>query len=734
MKEIIILKNLYSRPDRKMVFKTIQCYEDSVLYDEICDEYDKVREHMQEHLDLKGVMGMREITKEIASEDLPEGTKIIYVINTIGKYDSELSNTYFQQGDYLKGMLADAIADSFVFGMEKSWQMELRNYCREKGIGIKRRLEVPKHVPMLVQKIAFDELNAGEHLGMTISSGYMYSPQKSLCSIFVVDDDPDMLNTYHDCQKCGNLNCSMRRIIVSRLTVYDKNKSFQAACLEGESILDALQKVNPNYTAVCGGKGICGKCDIRVLAGKLDITTADKNFFSKEDLEAGYRLACQAYPEEDLTISLEWNSEDRINVVTSFSKDNRTLAAEGDEYGIAIDIGTTTLAMGLISIKNGAIVDTYSDLNHQRIFGADVLSRIDASNDGKKDLLQQIIRKDLLAGICKLVNKNLIKKDKIKEVVISGNTTMGHLLMGYSCKTLGVAPFTPINIATINEDFSKIFNSDFLNCKVIVMPGISTFVGGDIVSGIINTRMTESEDISILIDLGTNGEMVIGNRSKLLVTSAAAGPAFEGGNIQHGMGSIPGAICHVDIRADRTVEYETIENEPPIGICGTGVIETAAGLVRNNIVDKTGLLESGYFEKGFELAKDSKGNAIVFTQKDVREIQLAKSAIRAGIEILITRFGIKYEDVKRVYIAGGFGYRLNPQMAMIIGILPKEFEGKITAVGNSSLGGAVDYVVDPSVKEKAEYIRSIAEEISLGSDPIFQDQYMEHMAFHMDED
>lgn len=734
MKETIILKNLYSRPDRKMVFETIQCYEDSDLYDEICDEYDKVREQMQEHLDLKGVMGMREVTKEIASKDLPEGTKIIYVINTIGKYDSELSDTYFKQGDYLKGMLADAMADSYVFGMEKSWQNELRNYCREKGIGIKRRLEVTKHVPMLVQKIAFEELNAGEHLGMAISSGYMYNPQKSLCSIFIVDEDADTFNAYHDCQKCGNIKCPMRRITVSRLTVYDKNKSFQADCLEGESILEALQKINPDYAAVCGGKGICGKCDIRVLAGKLDITASDKKCFSKEDLEAGCRLACQAYPQEDLTISLGWSSEGGINIVTSFNKDNWSLATEGDEYGIAIDIGTTTLAMGLISVKNGAIVDTYSDLNHQRTFGADVLSRIDASNDGKRDMLQQIIRKDLLAGICQLVNKNHIKRDKIKEVVISGNTTMGHLLMGYSCKTLGVAPFTPVNIATINEDFPKIFSSDFLNCKVIIMPGISTFVGGDIVSGIINTRMIESDDVSILIDLGTNGEMVIGNRDRLLVTSAAAGPAFEGGNIQHGLGSIPGAICHVDIKENRAVEYETIENEPPIGICGTGVIEAAAGLVKNNIVDETGLLERRYFEKGFELAKDSKGNAIVFTQKDVREIQLAKAAIRAGIEILITRLGVKYEDVKRVYIAGGFGYRLDPQMAMVIGMLPKEFEGKITAVGNSSLGGAVDYIVDPSVKEKAEYISSIAEEISLGSDPIFQDQYMEHMAFHTDED
>lgn len=729
MKDIITLKNLDSRPDRKMVFKAIQCYEDSDLYEEICQEYEELKEQMQKHLDLKGVMGMREVTKEIASKDLPEGTKIIYVINTIGEYNSKLSDTYFKQGDYLKGMLADAMADSFVFGMEKSWMQQLKEYCQKKGIGIKRRLEAPKHLPMLAQKIAFEELNAGELLGMSISSGYMYSPQKSLCSIFVADEDMKVFNAYHDCKKCGNLNCSMRRIIASRLTVYDKSNSFQVDCIEGESILDALQRANPDYTAVCGGKGICGKCDIRLLTGQLEITTADKKFFSKEELDGGYRLACQAHPIEDLTISLEWSSEDRMEIVTNFKSDNGAQVAEGDEYGIAIDIGTTTLAMSLISIKNGVVVDTYSDLNHQRIYGADVLSRMDGSNEGKKDLLQQLIRKDILVGIYHLVNRNSIEKGKIKEIVIAGNTTMGHLLMGYSCKTLGVAPFTPVNIDTIYEDFSKILDSDFLDCKVTVMPGISTFVGGDIVSGIINTRMTESSDISLLIDLGTNGEMAIGNKEKLLVTSAAAGPAFEGGNIQYGVGSIPGAICHVDIKEDRSVEYETIENEIPIGICGTGVVETAAGLIKNEMVDETGLLEDEYFEKGFELARDAKGNPIVFTQKDVREIQLAKGAIRAGIEILIMRLGVKYEDVKRVYIAGGFGYKLNPQMAMAIGMLPKEFEGRIGAVGNSSLGGAVDYIVNASMRERAEYIRSIARELSLGSDPCFQDKYMEHIAF-----
>jgi uncharacterized 2Fe-2S/4Fe-4S cluster protein (DUF4445 family) len=231
-----------------------------------------------------------------------------------------------------------------------------------------------------------------------------------------------------------------------------------------------------------------------------------------------------------------------------------------------------------------------------------------------------------------------------------------------------------------------------------------------------------------LIDLGTNGEMAIGNRDRILVTSTAAGPAFEGGNISCGMGSVKGAICSVNI-ADGNVSCGTIGDKAPIGLCGTGVIETVYELMKNELIDETGMLDEDYFDDGFVLAKTPEGEDISFTQKDVREIQLAKSAVRAGMETLILRFGVGYEDIDRVFLAGGFGYKMNLEKAIGIGLLPEELRDKISAVGNSSLGGAVVYLTEEDAPQRIEHIVELSEEISLATDKDFNQFYTDYMFF-----
>ena len=232
----------------------------------------------------------------------------------------------------------------------------------------------------------------------------------------------------------------------------------------------------------------------------------------------------------------------------------------------------------------------------------------------------------------------------------------------------------------------------------------------------------------MFIDLGTNGEMGIGNKEKILVTSTAAGPAFEGGNITWGMGSVPGAICSVKLEGTEA-EVKTIRDEAPQGICGTGVVETAAELVREEIVDETGALDEDYFDDGFPLAKTPDGKEIVFTQKDVREIQLAKAAVRAGVETLLLRYGIKKEEVSKVYLAGGFGYKLNTDKAIAIGMIPEEWADRIVAVGNSSLSGACKYLKDENGDKTIEKLVSISEEINLSADKEFNEFYMNEMFF-----
>lgn len=314
---------------------------------------------------------------------------------------------------------------------------------------------------------------------------------------------------------------------------------------------------------------------------------------------------------------------------------------------------------------------------------------------------------------------------------------MGHLLMGYSCETLGVYPFTPVDIGTITSSFEEMFEEQIVSdgedgirllAKVILLPGISAFVGADISSGMLVCDFDKLEKPCLLIDLGTNGEMALGNKERILVTSTAAGPAFEGGNISCGMGSVPGAICNVSIDG-KNIQLKTIGDKAPIGLCGTGVIETVCELVKEELVDETGMLEEDYFEEGYELAKTPDGEPIVFTQKDVREIQLAKSAVRAGIETLMKRYGVSYGDIDKVFLAGGFGYKIDLEKTIGIGMLPEEFREKTTAIGNSSLGGTIIYLTEEGANERLDKIVALSSEVELSSDKDFNNFYTEYMFF-----
>lgn len=383
---------------------------------------------------------------------------------------------------------------------------------------------------------------------------------------------------------------------------------------------------------------------------------------------------------------------------------------------ICIDIGTTTLAFSMIK-KNGQDVE-YTAMNMQRRFGADVISRIEAANRGRGSELREIIIFQIINGV-----KTLIEKcaEEPEIIVISGNTVMTHLLMGYPCNSLGEYPFKPYSADTVVTSFDKLTNNKMLDIPVTVIGGISAFVGGDIVSGLYMCDFDLSDNINLFIDLGTNGEMAVGGKDKIFVTSTAAGPAFEGGKISCGTGSIDGAICSVDIKS-KTIK--TINDKEACGICGTGIIETVAGLWENGLIDETGLLNKKYFDKGYPVTDN-----IMFTQQDIREIQTAKSAIRSGIEMLIKKIGKNYNQIEKVYLAGGFGYRLTPEKACSIGLIPKELLGKIEAVGNSSLGGAVKYAYSADGEKRVKNIQSISEEFSLAQDEYFNELYLKYMYF-----
>lgn len=521
-----------------------------------------------------------------------------------------------------------------------------------------------------------------------------------------------------------------------KITVLGLETTVLLECAENMSLLEAMVRHEIYISTFCGGRGTCGKCKIQLIQGELGISTADRTAFSKEELQEGYRLSCKAYAISDCSIKLITPEEPNFEVLADSLGMPQSIimpASKEDDYAVAIDIGTTTIAISLLERKSNNLLYTYTSTNRQRVYGADVISRIKASNEGKQEKLKESIQRDLLLGIRTVIEKAGVSKESIKNLVIASNTTMRHLLLGYSCKTLGSYPFTPVNIAETTLSFQEVFGAEDLNAKVTFLPGISTFVGGDITAGLLACNFDKVELPCLLIDLGTNGELAIGTKNKILVSSTAAGPVFEGGSISCGVGSIVGAICNVKMEDDK-LRYETISGKPPVGICGTGVIELLAELSEAGLVDHTGLLKEEYFLEGFTVAVDQVGKAIILTQKDIREIQLAKAAIRAGIEILVNRFGTTYEKIETVYLAGGFGYQLNTQKALRIGLLPKEFSGKIKTVGNSALGGAMKYSLEQTTQNSMEHMVKVSKEIYLSDDQDFNELYIKYMNLQTDLD
>lgn len=756
MKKFYELENLFYTIDRDAVFKSLNCFEDSPAYEDFLECYDEIYEEMYNLVEPVGVIGFGTMPESAATETYVEGTPIIYMVTSVGDGIKQQSTRAFQEGDYVKGMLCDAMADDALFSMEDQLMEKLKEICGEHQVGIRARLEAPHHISMEIQKEAWNYLELERRFGITISSGYMFDPVKTSCQVLILTEDASMFKAEHDCRKCPNLNCKLRHIPDTEVTVQRGNESRKIIVKGSESLLEALIRENYYVSAVCGGKGRCGKCKVQVLSGEVFITEEDRSVFSEQELQAGWRLSCRVYPQEELEIAFSLDDESEFEILTDFDVEKKANLSEQAEnsakekqeqnYQIAIDIGTTTIALQLLEKSGGNTVHAVSTINSQRRYGADVISRIQSSIDGKKKELQDCIRRDLQYGIRRLLKETGAEYGQVEQIVISGNTTMGHLLMGYDCDTLGVYPFTPVNIEFIAGTDLEILGfsgeseaaglkqenanaqETLKRAETVLLPGISTYVGGDITSGLYACGFAENEEICMLVDLGTNGEMALGNKEKILVTSTAAGPAFEGGNITWGTGSIPGAICSVKLDGtDATVQ--TIGDKTPVGICGTGVVEATAELVREELVEDSGILDDDYFEDGFPLAENAEGKEIVFTQKDIREIQLAKAAVRAGMETLLLRYGIEKEEVAKVYIAGGFGFKLDISKAIAIGMIPEEFADCTVTVGNSSLAGAVKYLQDRNGDAVLHRLIEISEEIALSSDKDFNEFYMDSMFF-----
>ena len=429
---------------------------------------------------------------------------------------------------------------------------------------------------------------------------------------------------------------------------------------EGQTLWDALKEQNIVMERPCGGKGTCGRCSVTLTDGK------------------GV-LSCQYHtPGEVWLEQLPGSCAGDflcVDQVEQIGVEQEYVDLYVDDPTVVLDIGTTTI-VGRVFFQGES--QSFRVVNPQRQFGADVMSRIQAVKEGRARDLQQVLTKTLFFHIresfSRLKGWNHAYEPNIR-LIVSANTTMQHLLEGNLCEEMGRAPFPPGDISCHDFVFSP---EESMTWKGCMLPGISAFVGADIVSGLFYLKLFQKEKPCLFVDLGTNGELALGCKKKLLAASTSAGPAFEGSELAG-------------------------------EIYGSGMIRLIHELRKKGLMDEYGTLVEPYFSKGYPVRNCR------LTQDEVRNIQMAKAAVYAGIQVLLESYGITAEEVETVYLAGGFGYFLDPKDALGIGLLQEGFRGKIRAVGNTSLAGAVAYMKNP--KEGKTMLEAICKEVELVSLP-----------------
>ncbi len=455
----------------------------------------------------------------------------------------------------------------------------------------------------------------------------------------------------------------------------------------------------------CGGEGTCLGCRVRVLKGDAPPDPADVGALSPRDIAGGWRLACRLRAAGPLVLEVaQWE--------TPILADDAPFAFTPREgRGIAVDLGTTTLVAQLVDLATGRVLAVQSSLNPQARHGADIMSRVQfAAAGGGLRTLTALAREEigrLIAGL---------RASDVRRVAVVGNTVMHHLFGGIDVAPLARVPFRPVHDGPLSFRARELGWDLPGDPSVRFLPCLGGFVGSDILAGILAARLHESAELAALADLGTNGEVVVGNRERLWAASTAAGPAFEGARIEKGMRAATGAIAAVAVEGG-SMHCRILGGGPARGICGSGLVDAVAAGLELGRIERSGRLAGG------EMILDP---PVRITQADVRELQLAKGAIAAGFRILLERAGARAADVKRLYLAGAFGNYIDRSSARRIGLLEFPIE-VIRPAGNTALRGAKMALF----RDDAEYaeVRSRVEHVPLAADPQFMDLYAAAMAF-----
>lgn len=448
--------------------------------------------------------------------------------------------------------------------------------------------------------------------------------------------------------------------------------------MPGEKLSELLIRTGKTVPMPCGGRGDCGKCRVTVNGRTV--------------------LACAYNVESDIKVLLP----ERETIVSPTGAEESQRPTE--HSALALDIGTTTLALALISLDDNKIVRVVTRANPQRAFGADVINRIGYCMEHGPDLMHKAV----ISAVSEMLRE--LGSAVSETLYVAGNTTMLHLFFGIDPSPMGVFPYTPVFLEMKRAD-GKTLGLPGIK-ETVSLPGAAAFVGADLIAGLNFIGFPPKGKYRLLIDLGTNAEVILFSRHSMLCTAAAAGPCFEGADISCGMSASPGAIY-----AYSRGGYATIEDAPAVGLCGTGLVDVTATLREYGVID-----ESGYMEDDYELAP-----GVFLTPGDVRQYQLAKSAVCSAVQALLKKQRISLNDIDCLFISGGFAAKINIDNAVKTGLLPRELKEKCVAMGNTSLLGTAKYV---SEKNDLSVFTNNAEYVDLSADPVFSELFIENMMFH----
>ncbi len=579
---------------------------------------------------------------------------------------------------------------------------------------------------------------------------------------------------------------------------------------EGSSLLEAARQAGVGLSALCGGKGSCGRCKVQLVSGTVSpLTILEEEALSPEEVAAGFRLACQTLargpvkvyiPLESLTApqrlqvegqevrvspepavvaypvalpppSLEDQRSDaerlQSHLAQQYGLDDLSFdlevlrrlpgllraqgwagkaALRGREVisfhpseeallGLAVDLGTTKIAAYLVDLATGQTIASQGLMNPQVAYGEDVMSRIAHAMEGKGAELQRVVVEALNEIARDLCHQADGRPEQIVEVVVVGNTAMHHLFLGLPVAQLGLAPYLPAVSSALDLKAREAGLALAPGGYLHLLPNIAGFVGADHVAMLLATGIYQAQQVTLGLDIGTNTEITLATRGRLISCSCASGPAFEGRHIKQGMRAGEGAIERLHLH-DSEVEYETIGGGPPVGLCGSGVLDAIAELVRLGVVDERGAMKGHprlrRSQEGPEFVlvggeESGTGKDIVITRGDIGEIQLAKGAIRAGINILLREANLSARDVEKVVVAGAFGTYIDISSAVRIGMFPSLPEGRFLQVGNAAGTGARLALLSKSLRSKAGEIARQVKYLELSNHPHFSEEFARAM-------